>query len=223
MITPHDMIGPTRAPIAAAQARQLVILLHGVGADGNDLIGLATHWQALLPHAAFVSPNAPFPCDMAPFGFQWFSLLRPSLADAVDGVRAAAPLLNAFIDDALARYRLSERDLALVGFSQGAMMALHVALRRPHACAGVISYSGALIGDRTLDEELSVRPPVLLVHGEADELVPVQATTAAERTLAACGVETEMAICPEIGHSIDSEGLQRGGQFLAQCFATQMA
>src|SRR5947208_8561128 len=123
-----SLSGPTRPPVAGGKPRQLVILLHGLGADGNDLIGLAPVLARLLPDAEFVSPNAPFPCDMAPYGYQWFSLQDRSPEAILGGVRASAPILDAFIDDLLAARGLEEKDLALVGFSQGTMMSLYVGL-----------------------------------------------------------------------------------------------
>src|SRR6266704_1251066 len=122
--------GPSRPPVAGGKPRRLVILLHGLGADGNDLIGLQQYWGPLVPDAEFVSPDAPFPCDMAPYGYQWFSLQDRSPETILAGVRATAPTLDAFIDDALAARGLAEQDLALIGFSQGTMMSLYVGLRR---------------------------------------------------------------------------------------------
>lgn len=122
--------GPIRKPASGAAPRQLAILLHGLGADGNDLIGLAPYWAPLFPEAEFVAPDAPFPCDMAPFGRQWFSLQDRSPMSILAGVRAAAPILDAYIDDALKARNLDESRLALVGFSQGTMMSLYVGLRR---------------------------------------------------------------------------------------------
>jgi phospholipase/carboxylesterase len=211
--------GPVHKPASGAKARQLVVLLHGLGADGNDLIGLAPHWAPLLPEAEFVSPDAPFPCDMAPFGRQWFSLRDRSPATILDGVRAAAPILDAFIDEALASRGLDERRLALVGFSQGTMMSLHVGLRRARPVGGIVGFSGALVGAESLAQEIRSRPPVLLIHGDADEVVPPQALPMAVRGLEAAGVPVEILVCPGLGHGIDEEGLKRGGGFLQQAFA----
>src|SRR5260370_4916385 len=124
------MPAPTAPPVAGGQPRRLVILLHGLGADGNDLIGLQQYWGRLVPDAEFVSPNAPFPCEMAPYGYQWFSVRDRSPVAVLAGVRAAAPSLDSFIDDELQKRGLEERDAVLVGFSQGTMMALYVGLPR---------------------------------------------------------------------------------------------
>src|SRR5215472_12434507 len=137
--------GPSRPPASGGKPSRLVILLHGLGADGNDLIGLAPYWARLLPTTEFLSPNAPFPCDMAPYGYQWYSSQDRSSEAALAGVRAAAPILDAFIDEALARRGREERDLALVGFSQGTVMSLYVGLRRDKHLAGIVGYSGRLL------------------------------------------------------------------------------
>lgn len=206
--------GPVRKPASGGKPKQLVVLLHGVGADGNDLIGLAPYWVPALPDAEFVSPDAPFPCDMAPYGRQWFSLQNRSADALLAGVRAAAPILDAFLDDALAERGLGASKLALVGFSQGTMMSLYVGPRRTKTLAGIVGYSGALIGAETLAEDIRTRPPVLLVHGDADQIVPPQAFPLAVGGLKSVGVAVEELICPGVGHSIDEAGLRRGGEFL---------
>ncbi|HEX6840037.1 MAG TPA: prolyl oligopeptidase family serine peptidase [Stellaceae bacterium] len=211
--------GPARKPASSGKPKQLVVLLHGVGADGNDLIGLAPYWAPALPEAEFVSPDAPFPCDMAPYGRQWFSLQNRSPDAILAGVRAAAPILDAFLDDALAQRGLDASKLALVGFSQGTMMSLYVGPRRSKTLAGIVGYSGALIGANTLAEDIRTRPPVLLVHGDADQVVPPQAFPLAVAGLKSVGVAVEELICPGVGHSIDEAGLRRGGEFLRRVLA----
>ena len=212
MISP--LSGPSRPPASGRKPSRLVILLHGLGADGNDLIGLAPYWARLLPTAEFLSPNAPFPCDMAPYGYQWFSSQDRSPAAVLAGVRAAAPFLEAFIDNALAERGLEDRDLALVGFSQGTMMSLFVGLRRAEPAAGIVGFSGRLLAPELLASELRSRPRTLLVHGTEDPLVPYGSLAAAETALKAAGVPVETLTCPGIGHSIDENGLRRGGSFL---------
>jgi phospholipase/carboxylesterase len=206
--------GPSRPPASGGRPSRLVILLHGLGADGNDLIGLAPYWAPLLPTAEFLSPNAPFPCDMAPCGYQWFSAQDRSPTAVLAGVRAAAPLLQAFIDDALAERGLDDADLALVGFSQGTMMSLFVGLRRTQPMAGIVGFSGRLLAPELLAEELRSRPRMLLVHGTDDPLVPYESLAIAEAALEGAGVEVETLTCDGIGHSIDENGLRRAGSFL---------
>jgi phospholipase/carboxylesterase len=206
--------GPSRPPASGGKPRRLVILLHGLGADGNDLIGLAPYWARLLPDAEYLSPNAPFPCDMAPYGYQWFSSQDRSPDAVLGGVRAAAPILDAFIDEALEQRGLGSGELALVGFSQGTMMSLFVGLRRAEPVAGIVGFSGRLLAPELLASELRSRPPTLLVHGTEDPLVPYSSLAAAETTLKAAGVPVETVTSVGIGHSIDDQGLRRGGQFL---------
>jgi phospholipase/carboxylesterase len=214
-----DLSGPIQKPASGGKPRQLVVLLHGVGADGNDLIGLAPYWARRLPDAEFVSPDAPFPCDMAPFGRQWFSLQDRSPAAILAGVRATAPIVDAFLDRALAARGLDDRQVALVGFSQGTMISLYVGLRRARPPAGIVGYSGALVGADLLPQEIRSRPTVLLIHGDADEVVPVRALSIAVNGLEAVGVPVEILTRPGLGHGIDEEGLTQGGEFLQRVFA----
>jgi phospholipase/carboxylesterase len=211
--------GPRVAPRSGGAAKQLVVLLHGVGADGDDLIGLAPALAPFLPDAAFVAPNAPGPCDMAPFGYQWFSLQDRAAAALLRGVQAAAPVLDAFLDDELERHGLDSRQLALVGFSQGTMMSLYVAPRRAAAIAAVVGFSGALIGGGTLAREAVSRPPVFLIHGDADQVVPVGALSAAVAALQAAGLPVRSEVRPGLPPAIDPEGIALGGAFLAAAFA----
>jgi phospholipase/carboxylesterase len=208
--------GPSRPPASGGKPRRLVILLHGLGADGNDLIGLAPYWARLLPTAEFRSPNAPFPCDMAAYGYQWFSSQDRTPEAVLAGVRAAAPILDAFIDEALKERGLADRDLALVGFSQGTMMSLFVGLRRNQPVAGILGFSGRLLAPELLASELHSRPRTLLVHGTDDPLVPYSSLAEAETGLKGAGVPVETVTCAGLGHSIDEEGVRRGGLFLKE-------
>ena len=208
--------GPTRPPLSGGAPRQLVILLHGLGADGSDLIGLQQYWGRLLPDAEFVSPNAPFPCDMGPYGYQWFSVQDRTPQAVLAGVRAAAPILDGFIDDELQKRGMSESDAALVGFSQGTMMSLYVGLRRERELAGILGYSGRLIAPELLAGELRSRPRTLLIHGTDDPLVPFESLAHAEAALRQAGVPVETLPCHGIEHSISPEGLERGGRFLRE-------
>lgn len=206
MDKPLELDGPRHGP--ATGARALVVFLHGLGADGHDLIELAPILAPLLPDTAFVSPHAPYACDMAPMGRQWFSLQDRDPDVLRAGVAAAAPCLDAFLDAELARLGLADDRLALVGFSQGTMTALHTALRRPKPCAVVVGFSGALLKPEVLGEEIKSRPHVLLVHGDADDVVPFQALGQAIEALELNGVPVEAYRRPGLGHGIDQEGLQ---------------
>src|SRR5271154_7565581 len=189
---PAELDGPRLAPRSGAP-QQLVVFLHGYGADGNDLIDIGRAWQQYLPHAAFVSPHAPEPCGQAPVGRQWFALTFRDPNERWLGVNKAAPLLDRFIDAELARQKLPPTALALVGFSQGTMMALHIGLRRAVPPAAIVGYSGILVVPEEINAEafaaeIKSRPPVLLVHGDRDELIPPQALFEATQGLAALGV-----------------------------------
>jgi phospholipase/carboxylesterase len=206
--------GSSRSPHRGGKPKSLVVLLHGLGADGKDLISLAPYWAPLLPETEFLSPNAPFPCDMAPYGYQWFSFQQRTPEAVLAGVRAAAPFLDGFLDEVLSARGLDESRLALVGFSQGTMMSLHVGLRRVKAVAGIVGYSGRLIGEDTLAEEMRSKPPLLLMHGTADEIVPFESLALAEKELKALGVPVTTVRRPGLGHSIDEIELAKGGEFL---------
>jgi len=218
-----ELDGPRIEP-RSGRARQLVVFLHGYGADGNDLIEIGRAWQGLLPDAAFVSPHAPRACGQAPTGREWFPLTFRNPDERWTGVNQAAPALENFLDTELKRRNLPPAALALVGFSQGTMMALHVGLRRSIPPAAIVGYSGMLvvpedIGANVFAADIRSRPPVLLIHGDADELIPVQALLHAAQGLAALDVPAEWHIAAGIGHGIDQEGLRQGGEFLSKCFA----
>jgi len=213
MASPFELSGPMMPPASGRQPKHIILMLHGYGSDGNDLIGLAPHWSALLPDAVFVSPHAPFPCEMG-HGHQWYGFANDSPERRLAGVRAAAPILNGFIDDMLTRFGLSAGNLALVGFSQGTMMSLHVAPRRAEAIAGVVGFSGAMNAPELLATEVTSRPPVVLIHGTADQVVPHESMNTAARTLTTAGIAVETHSRPGLPHSIDEEGLRLGGAFL---------
>lgn len=204
-------------------ARQLVVFLHGYGADGGDLIDIAKQWQPFLPQTAFVSPHAPDRCAMSPQGRQWFPLTMRDPSERWRGVVGARPALDAFLDDELARLGLDDSRLALVGFSQGTMMALHAGLRRRRAPAAIVGYSGVLVGPEHL-AEASARsqkgdtPPILLVHGDRDEVIPVEALFMSSAALGEAEIPCQWHLSSGVAHGIDGGGLLHGGLFLAQGF-----
>lgn len=214
--------GPVLAPASGAAPTQLVILLHGVGSNGDDLIGLAPYFQKVLPGALFVSPHAPFAFDMAPFGYQWFSLQDMGPEARLKGTETAAPILDAFIDRQLADTGLTEAETALVGFSQGTMMALHVGLRRDRQLAGILGYSGMVVGEHLLAEAVRSRPPVMLIHGEADDVVPFEAQALAQGALEGVGVKVQCESRPGLGHGVDEDGIRLGMGFLAEIFGVDL-
>lgn len=207
--------GPSVPPRAGGTADSLIILLHGLGDSGAGLIDLAEALAAYLPHAAFVSPDAPDPCDMAPGGRQWFGLQDWSQDAIYNGAQRAAPLLDAYIDAQMAHYTLPASQIALLGFSQGCMMALHVGLRRLEQIGAIVGFSGALVGPDKLPQEIRSRPPVMLVHGMMDTVVPYAALPASAHYLQASGVSVTSETRPMLGHSIDQESLIKAAKFLA--------
>ncbi len=214
--------GPSLEP-TSGKTKRLVVFLHGYGADGNDLIDIGRAWQPMLPDTAFVSPHAPEPCGQAPVGRQWFGLTFRDPEERWRGVKQAAPALNGYLQSELQRRQLPPSALALVGFSQGTMMALHAGLRRQVPPAAIVGYSGMFImpGDgppETVAGEIVSRPPILLIHGDRDELIPVQALFHASSSLSALDVPVEWHISQGVGHGIDQEGLRHGGEFLARRF-----
>ncbi len=200
--------GPSMGPASGEKPKQLVVLCHGVGADGHDLIDFAPVFAPVMPDAFFIAPDAPEPFDMAPFGRQWFSIGDLDPAKLGDGVRSAARHLDAFLDAELARLGIA--DYMLVGFSQGAMTALFTGLRRKLPPRAILAYSGALIDPQSLASEIQNHAPVLLVHGEDDEVVPAFRSRDAAATLRAAGVPVELVISPRLGHGIDDAGLHAG-------------
>lgn len=218
MTDPLPLNGPAVEPTSGEEPKQLVVFLHGYGADGNDLIGLAPYFAEVLPDARFLAPNAPFRCEMSPFGHQWFSLAQWSTEAFWEGAQRVRPMLDAYLDRELNRAGLDDSALLLVGFSQGTMMGLHVGPRRKGAVAGIIGYSGLMIAPERLAEDIGNKPPVLLIHGDADGVVPVQMTPAAARALETYGFDVKTLICEGTAHSIDEQGLAAGIGFAKSLF-----
>ncbi|OQW64078.1 MAG: phospholipase [Proteobacteria bacterium HN_bin10] len=215
--------GPRMPPARGGKPDSLVIFLHGYGSNGADLISLAPYWAKALPGAAFVSPNAIEPVPMAPGGYQWFPISNLDPRVMEQGARAAAQSVDRFIDRELEKYGLEPNRLALVGFSQGTMMALHTGLRRP-ALAAIVGFSGVLVTPTNQEaaaaaaSEITVKPPVLLVHGDQDEVIPAQALFLSAQGLGGMGLAVEWHLSQGIGHGIDGDGLRLGGAFLQRAF-----
>ena len=195
---------------------KLVILCHGFGSNGADLAGLVPHLQRVLTNAAYVSPNAPEPCFGAPNGFQWFALSTLSQEERLVGTLKGAPTLDHFIDQELERYGLSNKDLILVGFSQGTMMSLHAGLRRSSDIGGIVGFSGAMTLPDNWQDDITSRPSVVLIHGDADNIVPVQLMTEAYDALKSINIDVESHVSPGITHSIGPDGLQKALDFLSK-------
>jgi phospholipase/carboxylesterase len=204
-------------PASKAAPRQLVVLSHGLGADSHDLIDLAHAWAPALPDALFAAVDAPFMHDSG-FGRQWWSVADRSPAVMAAGANRAAPFLHAFIDAELRRQNLPPDAYALMGFSQGAMMSLFAGLRHTPPPRAILAFSGALLAPETLAAEMTGRPPVLLVHGEADDVVPVSRSRDAEAALRTAGVPVEAMYIPRLGHGIDETGISLGALALQKAF-----
>ncbi|MEJ5979325.1 dienelactone hydrolase family protein [Novosphingobium sp. PS1R-30] len=207
--------GASLQPWSGGKPRHIVLLLHGFGSSGHDMIALAPAWQQSMPDALFLAPHAPQRCGISA-GYQWWPLSDISPQALARGAASAAPSIDSFIDRKLDQYGLADADLACVGFSQGAMMALHVGLRRKSAFAAIVGYSGMLPGSLQLQHEIASRPPVLLVHGARDPVVPVAALHDAERALKHVGVEVETHVSANVGHIVDPIGLRLGCAFVAR-------
>jgi len=201
----------------SGEVKSAVIFLHGYGADGADLLGLADPLAPHLPDTAFHAPDAPERCTGNPFGYQWFPipwLDGSSEAAAEAGMAAAVEDLNAYIDSVLETEGLTPDRLALIGFSQGTMMSLHVALRRDAELAGVVAFSGRLLAPERLMTEIRVKPPVLLIHGDADPVVPFDDMRKAAEALVEARVETYAHVMKGTGHGIAPDGLGVALNFL---------
>ncbi|RKQ94250.1 alpha/beta hydrolase [Maricaulis maris] len=217
MTRPID--GPRLAPRDGSTPKKLVIFLHGYGSNGKDLIGLGQHWARDLPHVQWVSPNAPDPVPGAPDGYQWFPIsnLDPQRIEA--GAATAWPIVDAFIDQELTRYGLTESDLVLCGFSQGTMLSLATGLRRERPIAGIMGFSGALPGGERLKEEVRSKPPIMLVHGDQDQVLPLGFMFDALENLAAAGHGAQWHISQGLPHSIGEDGLDIGKRFIGNALA----
>jgi phospholipase/carboxylesterase len=231
MATITALNGPSNGPANGQSATAAVILLHGYGASGEDLIGLAPYFAQSLPHAVFYSPNAPHAWEGGGFGGrQWFGLqgydpdgMRrdPNRFAAVyqamfEGAVAAADVLNRYIDEVMAAHGLAASRVALLGFSQGTMMSLHVGLRRTESLAAILGYSGSLVGASLLAGEIKSKPPVCLIHGDADPVVPVAALRAAATAIEPLGVPLEQHVIRGVQHGIDPIGAELGAKFLTK-------
>ncbi len=220
-----SLTGPKIDP-QSGPATSLVVFLHGYGANGDDLIELGRQWRALLPGAAFIAPNAPEPCPGAPMGRQWFPLSRnppddpKGVQDRWNGAEKVKPALDAFLDEELAKRQLDHSRLALVGFSQGTMMALHVGLRRQRPLAAILGYSGMLVGPEHL-AGITARPPILLVHGDRDNVIPYDALFLAAEDLARAEIPCQWHLSVGVAHGIDGGGLTHGGLFLQKALAAR--
>lgn len=207
-----------KEPLSGNAPKQLIVLLHGYGSNGQDLISLAPYFQASVPDALFISPDAPFPCGMGGGGFEWFPLEQRTPDKYLEGAQMAHPILEAYLDKLIEEYGVSDADMALVGFSQGTMMSLYSGLRRAAPLAGVLGYSGALVGEESLPKAQN-KPSICLIHGERDSVVPVAAYHHAKAELEEKGYAVSGHTSAYLEHSIDEQGITEGSQFLSKIFS----
>jgi phospholipase/carboxylesterase len=208
----------TFGPANGGKPEKIVLMLHGYGSNGQDLIGLAPMLAGDVPNAVFLSPDAPFPCDMSALGRQWFPLQSFEPDYMLAGIRKAAPLLNDYVDQVLQQMDFDDSDLVMLGFSQGTMMSLFAAPRRRKAIAGVLGYSGALLGAEELSNAGIQKMPVVLIHGEADDVVTIDRYEAAKKALIENGFKVEGVCIPGLPHSINETGIKKGAEFLRKVF-----
>jgi phospholipase/carboxylesterase len=211
--------GPRLAPASGNKPVGLVVLLHGYGSNGADLISLAAMIQPSLPDLAFVAPNAPAQLPQMANAHQWWPIESFSAGERAAGALAAAPGVDAFLTRELLESGLADNRLLLVGFSQGAMLALHVGLRRAKPLAAIVGISGMLVAPEQLSADIRSRPPVLLVHGTEDQVVPFRSLELSAKALDAAGVPTQAHISPGIGHSVDQGGLEKVAAFARRVLA----
>lgn len=207
-----------RNPHSGKDPSSLVIFLHGLGANGQDLIGIAQYWAEAIADTMFISPDAPEPCDMAPpemtSSRQWFSMQDRQPEKIEQGVKRASAYLNAYIDQQCEEYKIPAEKIALVGFSQGAMMSFFVGLQRKDPLACILGYSGAFVGGGDLTPETVTKTPVFLRHGDDDMVVPVDAFHQTKQRLTDLGLDVEGNTVPGLGHGIDDDGIDAGRTFL---------
>ncbi|HLV82408.1 MULTISPECIES: alpha/beta hydrolase [Devosia] len=213
--------GPMLPPRSGGAPQQAVVLLHGYGSNGADLIGLAPHWQDVLPDAVFISPNAPQRCEGLADGFQWFAVdfVGNKLASRQTGCTRARPVLLEFLTDLWAQTGIAPEQTLLVGFSQGAMMALHVGLSLPERLMGIVAFSGAFLPPEGFGQPGLAQPPVCLVHGDADTVVDPERSADADIALRLAGVPVHYHVSPGTGHGIAPDGLEFASQFIARVAA----
>jgi len=208
--------GPMMPP-KSGTARQLMVLLHGYGADGQDLISLGYQWRELWPDMLFVAPNAPEICDMSPSGYQWFPLQTDRTIGRIEGVGNARPVLVNFLIDLWAQTGISPANTVLVGFSQGAMMALNVGTSLDQPVAGIVAFSGAFVPAEGFGSGAFARPPVALIHGDMDGVVDPDLSRQAATSLSADGFDVTLHISLGSGHGIAPDGLDFATSFLVAC------
>ena len=198
----------------STQAKKMVILSHGYGADCNDLLSIGEYWQKSLPDFCFIAPNAPTPCQINPSGFEWFDLMQTSQEKIIEEFQSSLKLLDQFINTQLKEQGLEKKDLYLMGFSQGTMMSLQLALSYKNPIAGVLGYSGKVYDFNFLEKNILSQCPILLLHGTTDTVIPLEEMYASYELLKKKSIDIQYKVFENCGHSITPEGLSAGLNFL---------
>ena len=198
------------------KTNSLVVLLHGIGADAFDLIPLAKHWSITLKKTKFYSLHAPYPCRLTPFGKQWFDLEDRDQTRILKEIELIKPMIITFLKKKLKNYNLQYKDLILVGFSQGTMVALNLTLTMKEEVKGVIGYSGGVILTKSGKIEIISKPNICLVHGKNDEVVPKKMMETTKIILKDNNIDVDTHLIENLGHSIDQKGLEIGQNFLVK-------
>lgn len=210
--------GPTTGAAKESSPQQLIILLHGENSSGENFIEFGKTLSSALPRAVFVAPNAPLPHGKEPGKRLWFEIVGKSADAILNGMEKITPSLNDFIDDQIEKYGVQDHNVALIGFSQGAMLALHVGLRRKKRLGAIVSCSGTLIGAKHLRQELASRPSVFFIHGKDDQTVPAERVLDSVAKLMELNVPAELRFCFGVGHAINKDGMIHGASFMCKTF-----
>jgi phospholipase/carboxylesterase len=209
-----NLVGPELSPRSGNRPKQLILLLHGMGKTGEELHKIAQRASKVFPHAHFICPNAPYPSEKSSIGYQWFSIKDLSESYIVKGLNNSMKLLNKLVNSQLDRFELSDRDLAVVGISQGSMVALHTFLRRPNPVSSIISFCGTIVSPYLLTKELKSKPNILLLHGKKDEIVPFKYLRLTYQSLTGLGVNVRKCVYPNLGHSVNLRGVVEAVRFV---------
>ena len=214
-----ELTGPELSAKNGNSPKQLILLLHGIGKTGQELSNVAEKARNIFPNAYFICPNAPYPHDNGSDGYQWFSIKDMSEASLLKGLNNSMKLLNGLVNAQLDKFKLKEKDLAVVGFSQGSMVALHTFLRRSNPVASLVGFSGTIVSPYLLNKELKSKPNVLLVHGKEDPIVPFKYLRLTYQSLRSLGLDVKKCIYSDLGHSINIHGINEAIKFITSCFA----
>lgn len=210
------MLSYKSTPANLEKPRHIVILLHGYGANGDDLLSIGEQFAPHFPDVLFISPNAPTPCEMGGPGFQWFSLAAYNPMAMKLGADAALPVLEDFISSLMDKYGVGDKDISLLGFSQGTMMSLHMGVKHPEMIRCILGFSGSLLIPQVQQNVLNEDLPICLIHGTNDQVVPVGATLMSEQVLSAANFPVESLLIPGLEHGIDVQGLSKALKFLQE-------